>query len=1658
MANVTDVWANQSLTGASGATQTPTASSPWQNVRLGGSQSNAGGWDSVRLNAPSPSPLNGQKAISEQQSPDYWDESKDVFSNMLSSFTHRVSDVWHDSSSSFLGKVWDTANVPIVSTDQFERFAHFLGQDGEIPGWERGLFNLASGFTSPLQLGLTAGTFGTSALESGGAALLSKAGKSSEEIAQIAKGLPEYLKGLSLGRTGEELTAPLMKLGVNPDLVREGYGLLEKTGLHADALLQNHVVRRMASSMLRGVGGMGETAEGIISAEKWARAAQIGVDLGFTAPMVMGLTVTAPRFFDALKEGDYDKAQELAVESLGGAAFATLGAIALKNEAGSLANDLRAKAGLYVKPSEENLLAIRYSGIMDKDMQVAEQAKVNYVKEFREKNPDVPADDLFLSMNYMQAGLDERVLTERFNWLVQAMDKPELVIQAAETGVVPGTHAGQAADALRKAGMADVQVAMHSDENPTVAAENQIRHKGETLVQFSIPGIGRDGIDTTITRPARDVDTPEKITAVVNEKRKEFGMPPLPSTKLREAYANTDGGLVSSVLAASTPGKEPIEAVRFADDFLKQYKETGKFNVPETEEGNFKSIARRYAIENLQKVLDHVGGDEKKAVEWLTTEHPIEEVREVKGRGRINGKNGETVTGAYALGDAIGKRFLDIHNGNGKVYAEAAAEHFKPSPQPGSPEYEALKKQVDELQPKERKKIHPLRSEQVGGIKYVKPEEFLEAVGQHSPLSEADAAEVARLAEAYKKDPKLRNEIDPFRVSFGSVSGDLVGHGWSDRLKAIAAKEAGVEQIPVMTDLFDPNGKYIPMQATPIDAVKAERETWLARMQELVEQKSLKDKPDAYKEQLIKAFDPRRLSDTLRQVAKEQHDYFTETLEMAERGGALAHGVEWYAPQFWKSEEPNPSLNVLLHENHSGRFSISTSMARHRLFDSAFEGMMLGKELAHTDLSMLAAHNRAEFSKVIAARNFVERLRADNARGSDGRPFLAPEGTARVLEGDNGENPAVFVDPHHIPDMRIANKVIEGLQQKGQLDRLVRDGVIVSHNEALAETTLLKRLDQLQNQIDKAGDKVKPELVEKLNMMKAAWKAGTHEAKLAAIKEFNEKYKPTYLWATHDYRVIDVPAMKNWRWLVDAPGGDTVTVHTNMRVHPEVYDYLNRRLGGEKTWKNPVAKGALKATTEAKGVLLSIDTFHFFQEALRGLMSGFLPVYYKPDLRTNPFLRMGIEEGLTVYGETKGMQAFQDALEGHGHSKIMRKIPGLGQLIDGFQSFLFQKYIPGLKSRAFETMFDRYRAQYPEYSAREVARLTASDVNNRFGGQNYDRMGRSLNTMNLQRIFMLAPDWLGSEISFYKSLLSPEGKIARKDTALAVLGLWGVARVLNYMATGDGHYEAPFAIASKDDEGRTKLYSVRTLPTDALHLLQDPGGFVKGRVSPLVRTAAQTYYGVDDYGRKLPEHGKMLNLLEATAKNVSPIAFQQIIKKVSGEEPSGMTEADAVYKMAGGAVHPYRTEAQKMASEKASMMSSSGPIDRDHLKVHQFMLKLEDQIRSGEVPMTELNTLVETGQLSIKDAKDVQRRVQQTKTMDPDMARFIARVDRLPIKDLLEVWEAATPSEREAMTRGLIAKKNSYFKRSATEMTPEVRKNDPTLKKLAAMFPNDLRF
>jgi hypothetical protein len=110
-------------------------------------------------------------------------------------------------------------------------------------------------------------------------------------------------------------------------------------------------------------------------------------------------------------------------------------------------------------------------------------------------------------------------------------------------------------------------------------------------------------------------------------------------------------------------------------------------------------------------------------------------------------------------------------------------------------------------------------------------------------------------------------------------------------------------------------------------------------------------------------------------------------------------------------------------------------------------------------------------------------------------------------------------------------------------------------------------------------------------------------------------------------------------------------------------------------------------------------------------------------------------------------------------------------------------------------------------------------------------------------------------------------------------------------------------------------------------------------------------------------------------------------------------------------------------------------VDATQLAKHLQKLRAEDELRQGGQP-----------NLLLFDPND-RREITRNARLTPLQARFA----RLPMPDALEVWDAATPSEKAELTEELIKKKNAYV-RKAYNAGPEARAKDRTYRRLVKMF------
>jgi hypothetical protein len=739
--------------------------------------------------------------------------------------------------------------------------------------------------------------------------------------------------------------------------------------------------------------------------------------------------------------------------------------------------------------------------------------------------------------------------------------------------------------------------------------------------------------------------------------------------------------------------------------------------------------------------------------------------------------------------------------------------------------------------------------------------------------------------------------------------------------------------------------------------------------------------------------------------AKNLRGFYEDQFNKAHASGIIREAVRNYHPQAWASEKPgvfqklfrfdangddvsNPAFDSLRYQTDHGAFDTNVSAAKHRAFETEFQGEMAGYKNKSNDLSKTAGDYQYNLDKAIASRKYLETLRSQMVAASDGRPGAVLAGSAQVMGAESG-NPALAVNPQAIKSRVISHELIRNMMQKINPE--------TGYNG-------------LKSAIDKGT-------IEKLPYNREWMNPDTGETEQV----------PAYAHSSDGYVKIDHPAMRDWGYIGQDTAGNPAIMKGDIRVHPEMADYVRQVIGAEKP-SNAFLKAANAVSGEAKGLLLSFSPFHAAQEMMRALMIGINPLgkLGEVDVANDVLLQKGIRNSLTL----KDYKAEDMFSEGVGsHSKIISKIPGLNKLQNGINKFTFEKLIPNLKARAFKSVYERFDAAMPGSSGDEVAHAAAQYVNDTFGGQNWRDLGVASSSQELMRATALAPDWLTSELRSLYRAAGGQGKaaagIARADLLRITAGMYVTARVLNMLHSGSMHQEAPFGLVQPGQNGEPdKIYSMRTLPTDLVHAIAEPRDFVTGRLNPLtVKPAIEGLTGRDQFGRKVTGPQEVRDI----ARNVAPIGAQSLIRG----NPTGASTVDQLVKAGGATVYKYRTEAEKIAQQIASDHMPTGPVDDAQLAAHQKVLKAEDGLRNGQIGKGDVRR-----EFTVREADQVIKNANMT----PLQARF----ERLPLGDALRVWEVATPQERDLLHTQLWKKRVSYMKTH----TPSERASDPAYEKL----------
>ena len=503
-------------------------------------------------------------------------------------------------------------------------------------------------------------------------------------------------------------------------------------------------------------------------------------------------------------------------------------------------------------------------------------------------------------------------------------------------------------------------------------------------------------------------------------------------------------------------------------------------------------------------------------------------------------------------------------------------------------------------------------------------------------------------------------------------------------------------------------------------------------------------------------------------------------------------------------------------------------------------------------------------------------------------------------------------------------------------------------------------------------------------------------------EQLNEETgEPEFLWRQTDYEPSGAPytvtGLNVWR------DGSRVPLALNPEIAPHAQNLL------ERPDPSPLMKFALKASSGAKSALLSLSPFHWDTMANRmfELMKNPLAKGDIDFLNPSPELQEGMRDGLMLGGRGMGRAA-----EGLVPSKesFINKIPLVGGLNKLIEENLFGSagYISGLKVRAYGTLRDAIQKSYPSLSPIEAGRIAASQVNNKFGGLNYDVLGRGANNQNALRLMLLAPDFLESTGRSILDLAGDHGAPLLKRFVAFQAAHWTLARAVNYMISGDTHPEAGFSVYSKDGK---REYSLRTTMGDFLHFVEKPMDFVANRMNPLGRAAAETFYGYDPQGHKVTPEQQFFDAL----RQITPIGAQGIYPNQQVTQPSA---ADKALQSFGVQARKKFSPAETLAHELETKRSGEGaPLEGDDLARAQLRYRLEDSLRTAIVAGDQEGRLKAVQQ--VHQAKGLTEREgsEIIRSANKYPLPIQSTVAHLSLADALQVWDKASLTEKRAVRR-----------------------------------------
>lgn len=453
------------------------------------------------------------------------------------------------------------------------------------------------------------------------------------------------------------------------------------------------------------------------------------------------------------------------------------------------------------------------------------------------------------------------------------------------------------------------------------------------------------------------------------------------------------------------------------------------------------------------------------------------------------------------------------------------------------------------------------------------------------------------------------------------------------------------------------------------------------------------------------------------------------------------------------------------------------------------------------------------------------------------------------------------------------------------------------------------------------------------------------------------------------YQTIDHWALKDWKYASTTEGGNPVVVHGDFLVHPDFYKFLSNELG--RSWLRDPDHGGkyfnwlLNSAAFLKASKFASATFHAATIAEHALFHGVWPsvkdVQLDParDQKLSGLMRNGLELG---FGNQR--QLFEEGLASHGG--LFSHVPGLGDAMAKMSDWLFKDYIPKIKVKTGELILDRNLKRYGgKLSQDQIYELTAQQANAAFGMQNWQLMGTNKTLLDINRLFLTAPDFLLSRSKVVAQALKPYGREQRYFLLAQAALVYGAARALNLLFDDDPHWEAANAL-SVVYKGRA--YSARFLVNDIYHLVTDPWSFAQGRLGPLPRSGIEALTQRDmRTGARInvpfETDSKTLRSAEILVKDMAewlvPVGTEGFMPGAKGKEQTA--PGQVALALAGVGSHKYTAQTQMF-----DLATKFNRQDKDPKA--QLYQRTRDAEAKGDSAYRKLDALLDAEDL--KGAKD----------------------------------------------------------------------------------------